>query len=130
MNEKIKAVMSEKRIYSIGQLVDLIISGDLRRELGLNKAAFSDLIGVNRLTLRSVEGLELTPSMRTVLNTAVALRIGIKFPECDLVEVSARRNSGVPLRRNSKGQFIGRGAVDDLNQQTGLEAAKDGTNSG
>ncbi|NUL35101.1 XRE family transcriptional regulator [Kosakonia sacchari] len=93
MNDEIKRVISEKRRYSVGQLADLIISGELRRELKLNKDTFSDFISINRSTLRRVEGLESMPSMRTVLNTAAALHMGIVFPVCDEIEVSPRRKS-------------------------------------
>ncbi|MBZ0057131.1 MULTISPECIES: helix-turn-helix transcriptional regulator [unclassified Leclercia] len=92
MNENIKKVMAEKRRMTIGQLTDLLISGNLRRELRLSKTDFSELIDVTRATVRRVEGFEGTPSMRMVLNTAATLRIGIDFPECGHVEVVPKRS--------------------------------------
>ena len=91
MNENVKQVMAEKRRMTIGQLTDLLISGNLRRELRMSKEDFSTLVGVMRTTVRRVEGFEGTPSMRMVLNTAAALRIGIEVPECGKVEVVPRR---------------------------------------
>lgn len=91
LNENVKQVMAEKRRMTIGQLVDALVSGDLRRELCLSKEDFSTLVGVIRSTVRRVEGFEATPCMRMVLNTAAALRIGIDFPECGKVEVVPRR---------------------------------------
>ena len=91
VNENIKTVMAEKRRMTIGQLTDLLISGNLRRELRMSKEDFSTLVGVVRATVRRVEGLEITPSMRMVLDTAAALRIGIDFPECGKVEVVPRK---------------------------------------
>ncbi|MCX9039572.1 XRE family transcriptional regulator [Citrobacter portucalensis] len=90
MNENIKKVMAEKRRMTIGQLTDLLISGNLRRELRMSKEDFSGLVGVMRHTVRRVEGFEVTPNMRMVLNTAAALRFGIDFPECGQVEVVPR----------------------------------------
>ncbi len=91
LNENVKQVMAEKRRMTIGQLIDSLISGNLRRELRLSKEDFSLLVGVMRQTVRRVEGFEVTPNMRMVLNTAAALRIGIDFPECGKVEVVPRR---------------------------------------
>ncbi|EPN4102908.1 helix-turn-helix domain-containing protein [Enterobacter hormaechei] len=91
LNENVKQVMAEKRRMTIGQLTDSLISGNLRRELRLSKEDFSSLVGVMRHTVRRVEGFEVTPNMRMVLNTAAALRIGIDFPECGKVEVVPRR---------------------------------------
>ena len=91
MNENVKQVMAEKRRMTIGQLTDLLISGNLRRELRMSKEDFSTLVGVMRATVRRAEGFEGTPSMRMVLNTAAALRSGIEFPECGKVEVVPRR---------------------------------------
>lgn len=91
LNENVKQVMAEKRRMTIGQLVDALVSGNLRRELRLSKEDFSALVGIVRATVRRVEGFESTPSMRMVLNTAAALRIGIDFPECGKVEVVPRR---------------------------------------
>lgn len=91
MNENVKQVMAEKRRMTIGQLTDLLISGNLRRELRMSKEDFSALLGVMRATVRRVEGFEGAPSMRMVLNTAAALRIGIEFPECGKVEVVPRK---------------------------------------
>ena len=91
LNENVKQVMAEKRRMTIGQLVDALVSGELRRELRLSKEDFSALVGIVRATVRRVEGFESTPSMRMVLNTAAALRIGIDFPECGKVEVVPRR---------------------------------------
>lgn len=90
-NETVKKVMAEKRRMTIGQLSDLLISGKLRRELRMSKEDFSALVGVVRATVRRVEGLEITPSMRMVLDTAAALRFGIDFPECGKVEVVPRK---------------------------------------
>ncbi|HEM8015162.1 MULTISPECIES: helix-turn-helix domain-containing protein [Enterobacteriaceae] len=91
LNENVKQVMAEKRRMTIGQLTDALVSGELRRELRLSKEDFSALVGIVRATVRRVEGFESTPSMRMVLNTAAALRIGIDFPECGKVEVVPRR---------------------------------------
>lgn len=91
LNENVKQVMAEKRRMTIGQLTDVLVSGELRRELRLSKEDFSALVGIVRATVRRVEGFESTPSMRMVLNTAAALRIGIDFPECGKVEVVPRR---------------------------------------
>lgn len=91
VNENIKTVMAEKRRMTIGQLSDLLISGKLRRELRMSKEDFSALVGVVRATVRRVEGLEITPSMRMVLDTAAALHFGIDFPECGKVEVVPRK---------------------------------------
>jgi len=91
LNENVKQVMAEKRRMTIGQLTDALVSGELRRELRLSKEDFSALVGIVRATVRRVEVFESTPSMRMVLNTAAALRIGIDFPECGKVEVVPRR---------------------------------------
>ncbi|HGY5109405.1 XRE family transcriptional regulator [Citrobacter europaeus] len=91
INENIKKMITEKRRMTIGQLTDLLISGNLRRELRLSKTDFSELIYATRPTIRRVEGLEIMPSMRMVLDTAAALRIGIDFPECGKVEVVPRK---------------------------------------
>ena len=91
LNENVKQVMAEKRRMTIGQLTDALVSGELRRELRLSKEDFSALVGIVRATVRRVEGFESTPSMRMVLNTAAALRIGSDFPECGKVEVVPRR---------------------------------------
>lgn len=91
MNDNIKQVMAEKRRMTIGQLTDLLISGALRRELCLSKEDFSKMVGVMRATVRRVEGFEGTPSMRMILNTAAALRIGIDFPECGKIEIVPKR---------------------------------------
>ncbi|EAA1177358.1 XRE family transcriptional regulator [Salmonella enterica subsp. enterica serovar Braenderup] len=79
-NETVKKVMAEKRRMTIGQLTDKLISGDLRRELGMDKTEFAELVDVMRSTIRRIEGLEATPRMRLIFNTAAALRIGIDFP--------------------------------------------------
>lgn len=91
LNENVKQVMAEKRRMTIGQLTDALVSGELRRELRLSKEDFSALVGIVRATVRRVEGFESTPSMRMVLNTAAALRIGIDFPECGKIEIVPRR---------------------------------------
>lgn len=90
-NEKVKQVMAEKRRMTLGQITDGLVSGELRREMKLSKEDFSRLVGVVRGTVRRVEGLEIMPSMKMVMNTAAAFRVGIDFPECGEVEVVPRR---------------------------------------
>ncbi|BDN97333.1 TPA: helix-turn-helix domain-containing protein [Citrobacter braakii] len=90
-NELIKQIQAEKRRLTIGQISDSLISGDLRRELLMSKEEFSSLIVVCRISLRRVEGFEITPNMRMILNTASALKFGIDFPECGKIEISRRR---------------------------------------
>lgn len=79
-NETVKKVMAEKRRMTIGQLTDLLVSGALRRELGMDKTEFATLVSVMRSTIRRIEGLEATPRMGLIFNTAAVLRIGIDFP--------------------------------------------------
>ncbi|EOX2030258.1 helix-turn-helix domain-containing protein [Escherichia coli] len=87
-NETIKKVMAEKRRMTIGQLTDLLVSGALRRELGMDKTEFAGLVSVMRSTIRRIEGLEATPRIGLIFNTAAALRIGIDFP---IIEEKAKR---------------------------------------
>ncbi|EAQ5903337.1 helix-turn-helix transcriptional regulator [Salmonella enterica] len=87
-SEIVKTVMAEKRRMTIGQLTDKLISGDLRRELGMDKTEFAELVNVMRSTIRRIEGLEATPRMRLIFNTAAALRIGIDFP---IIEEKTKR---------------------------------------
>lgn len=94
--EQLKAIQAEKRKLTIGQISDQLISGALRRELCMSKAELSEYIGVRRHTVGRIEGLESTPSMKVVLNTAAAFKFGVIFPECGVVEV-------VPRRRVKKG---------------------------
>lgn len=79
-NETVKKVMAEKRRMTIGQLTDQLVSGTLRRELGMDKTEFATLVSVMRSTIRRIEGLEATPRMGLIFNTAAVLRIGIDFP--------------------------------------------------
>lgn len=79
-NETVKKVMAEKRRMTIGQLTDQLVSGALRRELGMDKTEFATLVSVMRSTIRRIEGLEATPRMGLIFNTAAVLRIGIDFP--------------------------------------------------
>ncbi|CAM7702888.1 MULTISPECIES: helix-turn-helix domain-containing protein [Enterobacteriaceae] len=87
-NETVKKVMAEKRRMTIGQLTDLLVSGALRRELGMDKTEFAGLVSVMRSTIRRIEGLEATPRIGLIFNTAAALRIGIDFP---IIEEKAKR---------------------------------------
>lgn len=79
--EKLKLIIAEKRRLTVGQLTDLLISGDLRCELGMDKTEFAELVSVMRSTIRRIEGLEATPRLSLIFNTAAALRISINFPE-------------------------------------------------
>lgn len=81
MSEEIlKKVRAEKRRLTVGQLTDQLISGSLRRELHMDKTQFAGLVSVMRSTIRRIEGLEATPRMGLIFNTAAALRIGLDFP--------------------------------------------------
>lgn len=79
-NETVKKVMAEKRRMTIGQLTDQLVSGALRRELGMDKTEFATLVSVMRSTIQRIEGLEATPRLGLIFNTAAVLRIGIDFP--------------------------------------------------
>lgn len=79
-DEILKKIRAEKRRLTIGQLTDEIISGSLRRELCMDKTQFAALVGVLRSTIRRIEGLEATPRMGLIFNTAAALRMGLDFP--------------------------------------------------
>lgn len=89
--EQLKAIQAEKRRLTIGQICDQLISGQLRRELCMSKAEFSEYIGVRRHTVARIEGLESTPSMKTILNTSAVFRFGVDFPDCGVIEVTPRR---------------------------------------
>lgn len=80
--EKLKQVIAEKRRMTIGQITDLLISGDLRRELEMDKTEFAELVSAMRATIRRIEGFESTPRMGLIFKTAATLRISIQFPEC------------------------------------------------
>ena len=107
MNDKIKTVINERRKYSVGELTDLLISGNLRREIGLGKDAFALFLCIDRASLRRIEGLETTPSMRTVLNTAAALKIGVEFPVCMPVKKKSVRPRGASEGKNEEGENTG-----------------------
>lgn len=89
--EQLKKIQSERRKMTIGEITDQLISGELRRALSASKEEFSGMIGIRRQALASYEGLETTPAMKTILNTASAFRFGVIFPECGAVEVVKRR---------------------------------------
>lgn len=76
----VQKVMAEKRRMTIGQLTDQLVSGALRRELCMDKTEFAGLVKVMRSTIRRIEGLEATPRIGLIFNTAAVLRIGIDFP--------------------------------------------------
>lgn len=97
-NETVKKVMAEKRRMTIGQLTDLLVSGALRRELGMDKTEFARLVSVMRSTIRRIEGLEATPRMGLIFNTAAVLRIGIDFP---ITEERAKKMTNSQLIRES-----------------------------
>jgi DNA-binding XRE family transcriptional regulator len=77
INDAVKRIIKERRTMTPGQLVDAILSGRLRAEVGLDKNAFAELIGITRKTLREIEGWEKTPKMSMVFNAATAF--GIKL---------------------------------------------------
>lgn len=72
--------MAEKRRMTIGQLTDLLVSGALRRELGMDKTEFATAGFSYAIHYPRIEGLEATPRMGLIFNTAAVLRIGIDFP--------------------------------------------------
>lgn len=90
--EQVKAIQAEKRRLTIGQICDQLISGELRRELCMSKQELSEYLGVDRHTVGDVEGLEVVPSMKMVINTAAAFRFGVLFPDCGAIEVTPRRS--------------------------------------
>lgn len=89
--EQLKKIQSERRKLTIGEITDQLISGELRRSISASKEDFSGVIGIRRQALASYEGLETTPVMKTILNTATAFRFRVIFPECTAVEVVPRR---------------------------------------
>lgn len=78
--ETVKKIISEKRTLTLGQVIEDICSGKLRKECQLDKHHFAVMAGTDRKTIRAYEALEYIPRMQTVINIAIALNIKISMP--------------------------------------------------
>ncbi|WP_249324601.1 helix-turn-helix domain-containing protein [Enterobacter mori] len=79
-NDAVKKLQKEKRVLTLGQLVDAICSGDLRKECELDRNAFAELVGTTRKTIREYEAWEKSPQMRMIFNIAATLGIKLQMP--------------------------------------------------
>lgn len=80
INDAVKKLQKEKRVLTLGQLVDAICSGDLRNECGLDRHAFAELVGTTRKTIRGYEAWEAAPRMGDLFNIATSLNIKLQMP--------------------------------------------------
>ena len=79
-DEALRKLQKEKRVLTLGQLVDAVCSGELRRECELDRHAFANLVGTTRKTIREYEAWEKMPQMRMIFNMASTLGIKLKMP--------------------------------------------------
>lgn len=80
INDAVKKLQKEKRVLTLGQLVDEICSGNLRKECQLDRNAFAELVGTTRKTIREYEAWEKSPQMRMIFGIATALGIKLVMP--------------------------------------------------
>ncbi|HEY2452851.1 MAG TPA: helix-turn-helix transcriptional regulator [Scandinavium sp.] len=80
VNDAVKRLQKEKRVLTLGQLVDDICSGNLRKECQLDKNAFAELVGTTRKTIREYEDWEKSPQMRMIFDIATTLGIKLVMP--------------------------------------------------
>lgn len=80
VNDAVKKLQKEKRVLTLGQLVDAICSGDLRKECQLDLTGFADVVGTTRKTIREYEQWEKSPQMRMIFGVATALGIKLLMP--------------------------------------------------
>ncbi|WP_454889505.1 helix-turn-helix domain-containing protein [Serratia quinivorans] len=77
-NAEVESIKAQSRKLTVGQIVDLIISGELRKESGMDKRAFSNLIAIDRKTLRTYEDWAGIPNLSVVFN--IAQTFNFKLP--------------------------------------------------
>ncbi|TNV22497.1 helix-turn-helix transcriptional regulator [Buttiauxella sp. B2] len=80
INDAVKKLQKEKRVLTLGQLVDAICSGQLRNECGLDRHAFAQLVGTTRKTIRGYEAWEVAPRMGDIFSIATSLGIKLQMP--------------------------------------------------
>lgn len=76
---KMNVALIQDRTMTVGQVIDLVITGKLRREVELGKESFAEFIGVDRKTVRSYEDFSAIPKLGIVFDIAQKFKIKIKM---------------------------------------------------